>query len=54
LLIVEDWLASCPGCNIWIETSQGTKWAYDHNKKKYKHRKPQEIEPTFIQLKFEF
>lgn len=39
LLIVEDWLASCPECNIWIETSQGTKWAYDNGIKKFKHHK---------------
>lgn len=39
LLIVEDWLASCPECNVWIETSQGTKWAYENGKKKYKHHK---------------
>ena len=37
LLIVEDWLASCPECNIWIETSAGTKWAYENGKKKKKH-----------------
>jgi hypothetical protein len=51
LLIVEDWLASCPECNIWIETSAGTKWAYDNEKKKYKHRLQK---PQVVQLKFDF
>ncbi len=37
LLIVEDWLASCPECNIWIE-GEGTEWAYANGIKKHKHR----------------
>jgi hypothetical protein len=37
LLIVADWLASCPECNIWIE-GPGTKWAYENGIKKHKHQ----------------
>lgn len=39
LLNVEDIMKSCAECNLWIETSQGTKWAYDNGKKKHKHYK---------------
>lgn len=38
LLDTNFWLASCPGCNIWIETSAGTRWAYENGKKLYKHQ----------------
>lgn len=47
LLIVEDWMASCPGCNVWIETSAGTKWAYENGIKKHKHREGNIIRKSF-------
>jgi hypothetical protein len=37
LLIIEDRKKSCAACNIWIETSDGTAWAYEHGHKKRKH-----------------
>lgn len=36
LLEVQYWMASCPGCNIWIEANDA--WARERKVKLYKHR----------------
>ncbi len=38
LNIVEDWMASCSPCNLYVECKEGTKWAYENGKKQHKHK----------------